>query len=142
MKVRSGLLFTALLLLQAMAGCTSQVLDTTVDPKAAFTATPNKIQQGEEITFDARDSDPIEGMISEFKWDFGDGNQATTISAFTSHQFNDYGTFNVKLTITNDQGGTDSTNVMVKVNGAPQMNLTYPEAVSYTHLTLPTKRIV
>ena len=129
MKVKSGLLFTTLLLLQAMAGCTSQVLDTTVDPKAAFTATPNKIQQGEEITFDARDSDPIEGMISEFKWDFGDGNQATTISAFTSHQFTNYGTFNVKLTVTNDQGGTDSTNVMVKVNGAPQMNLTYPEEV-------------
>lgn len=129
MKVRSGLFFTTLLLLQAMAGCTSQVLDTAVDPKAAFTATPSKIQQGEEITFDARDSDPIEGVISEYKWDFGDGNEAMTISGFTSHQFLDYGTFSVKLTVINDQGGTDSTTVMVKVNGAPQMNLTYPDTV-------------
>ena len=129
MKVKSGLLISVLFILQALAGCTSQVLDTKVDPKAMFTATPNKIQQGEEVTFDARDSNPIEGTITEYLWDFDDGNKATTISAFTSHQFLDYGSFNVKLTVTNDQGGTDSTNVMVKVNGAPQLNLTYPETV-------------
>ena len=129
MKVKSGLFISVLFILQALAGCTSQVLDTKVDPKAMFTATPNKIQQGEEVTFDARDSNPIEGTITEYLWDFDDGNKATTISAFTSHQFLDYGSFNVKLTVTNDQGGTDSTNVMVKVNGAPQLNLTYPETV-------------
>ena len=116
MKVKSGLFISVLFILQALAGCTSQVLDTKVDPKAMFTATPNKIQQGEEVTFDARDSNPIEGTITEYLWDFDDGNKATTISAFTSHQFLDYGSFNVKLTVTNDQGGTDSTNVMVKVN--------------------------
>ena len=79
MKVKSGLFISVLFILQALAGCTSQVLDTKVDPKAMFTATPNKIQQGEEVTFDARDSNPIEGTITEYLWDFDDGNKATTI---------------------------------------------------------------
>ncbi|MGY8745094.1 MAG: PKD domain-containing protein [Candidatus Poseidoniales archaeon] len=111
-----------------MAGCTG-VLDTTVDPRAVLTATPTEIQQGEEVTFDARGSDAIEGIISEFKWDFGDGIETTTIAGFTSHQFLMAGQFNVRLTVTNDQGGTDSSTVMVRVNGAPILNLSIPDDV-------------
>ena len=126
---RGAIVFTAFLLLQALAGCTSQVLNTKVDPKAVFTALPPKIQQGEEISFDARDSDPIEGVISEYQWDFGDGTKTTTIAAYTSHQYLTSGQFNVQLTVVNDQGGTDSTTVVVKVNGLPELNLTIPEFV-------------
>lgn len=123
-----GLLLTALLLVQLLAGCTS-VLDDTVEPRAVLTATPSEIQQGEEVTFDARDSDAIEGVITEFAWDFGDGTEITTLAGFTSHQFLKAGQFNVKLTVTNDQGGTDSTSVLVSVNGAPVLNLSVPEVV-------------
>ena len=62
MDRKRGLLLTALLLVQLLAGCTS-VLDDTVEPRATLTATPSEIQQGEEVTFDARDSDAIEGVI-------------------------------------------------------------------------------
>tara|TARA_B100000123_G_scaffold265878_1_gene237441 strand:- start:11 stop:1228 length:1218 start_codon:yes stop_codon:yes gene_type:complete len=116
------------LLVQLLAGCTA-VLDSTTDPRAALTATPNEIQLGEEVTFDARTSDAIEGVITEFAWDFGDGTQTTTIAGFTSHQFLRSGQFNVKLTVTNDGGGSDSTTVLVRVNGAPQINLSIPEVV-------------
>jgi PKD repeat protein len=128
MNKKRGLLLAALLLVQLMAGCTG-VLDTTVDPRAVLTATPTEIQQGEEVTFDARGSDAIEGIISEFKWDFGDGIESTTIAGFTSHQFLRAGQFNVRLTVTNDQGGTDSSSVMVRVNGAPVINLSIPDDV-------------
>ena len=128
MNTKRGLLLVALLLVQLMAGCTG-ALDTTVDPRAVLTATPTEIQQGEEITFDARGSDAIEGIISEFKWDFGDGIETTTIAGFTSHQFLMAGQFNVRLTVTNDQGGTDSSTVMVRVNGAPILNLSIPDDV-------------
>ena len=74
-------------------------------------------------------SDPIDGVITEYKWDFGDGTKVTTIAGFTSHQFLKAGQFNVQLTVTNDQGGTDSTTAMVRVNGAPQINLSIPEVV-------------
>ena len=106
-----------------------RVLESTVEPRAALTATPTEIQQGEEVTFDARASDAIEGVITEYSWDFGDGTEATTITGFTSHQFLKSGQFNVRLTVTNDQGGTDSTTVLVRVNGAPQINLSIPEVV-------------
>lgn len=125
---KKGSFLCTLLLLQLMAGCTG-VLDSTVAPRAALTATPNDIQQGEEVTFDARSSDAIEGVITEFKWDFGDGTQATTIAGFTSHQFLTSGQFNVRLTVTNDQGGSDSTTVLVRVNGAPQINISIPDVV-------------
>ena len=125
---KKGMFLCTLLLIQLMAGCTG-VLDSTVAPRAALTATPNDIQQGEEVTFDARASEAIEGVITEFKWDFGDGTQATTIAGFTSHQFLTSGQFNVRLTVTNDQGGSDSTTVLVRVNGAPQINISIPDVV-------------
>lgn len=128
MDRKRGLLLTALLLVQLLAGCTS-VLDNTVEPRATLTATPSEIQQGEEVTFDARGSDAIEGVITEFAWDFGDGTEITTLAGFTSHQFVKSGQFNVKLTVTNDQGGSDSTSVLVRVNGAPVLNLSVPEGV-------------
>ena len=100
MNSKKGLFLCALLCAQLLAGCTA-VLDTTTDPRAALTATPTEIQQGEEVTFDARASDAIEGVITEYAWDFGDGTQSTTIAGFTSHQFVQSGQFNVELTVTN-----------------------------------------
>ena len=35
----------------------------------------------------------------------------------------------MKLTVTNDGGGSDSTTVLVRANGAPQINLSIPEVV-------------
>ena len=128
MNSKKGAFLSAILLVQLLAGCTA-VLDSTTDPRAALIATPNEIQLGEEVTFDARASDAIEGVITEFAWDFGDGTQATTIAGFTSHKFLRSGQFNVKLTVTNDGGGSDSTTVLVRVNGAPQINLSIPEVV-------------
>jgi len=128
MNTKKGLLLSALLLVQLTAGCTG-VLDSTVNPRAVLTATPMEIQQGEGVTFDARGSDAIEGIITEFQWDFGDGTKTTTIAGFTSHQFLESGQFNVRLTVTNDQGGTDSSSVMVRVNGAPVLNLSIPSDV-------------
>ena len=128
MHSKRSLFLCALLLVQLMAGCTG-VLETTVDPRAALTAAPTEIQQGEEVTFDARASDAIEGVITEYQWDFGDGAETSTIAGFTSHQFLKSGQFNVKLTVTNDQGGTDSTTVLIRVNGAPQLNLSIPDDV-------------
>ena len=128
MNSKRPLFIGTLLLLQLLTGCTG-VLESTVEPRAALTATPTEIQQGEEVTFDARASDAIEGVITEYSWDFGDGVETTTITGFTSHQFLKSGQFNVRLTVTNDQGGTDSTTVLVRVNGAPEINLSIPEVV-------------
>ena len=128
MNSKRATFLCTLLLVQLLAGYAA-VLDSKTDPRAALIATPTEIQVGEEVTFDARSSDAIEGVITEFAWDFGDGTQTTTISGFTSHQFLRSGQFNVKLTVTNDGGGTDSTTALVRVNGVPQINLSIPEVV-------------
>jgi len=112
----------------SLAGCTG-VLDTTVEPRATLNAYPLEIQEGETVTFDARDSEAVEGVITSYTWSFGDGRQSETVSGFTSHTYSTFGIFTAQLTITNDQGGTDDITATVIVNGAPQLNLTFPEVI-------------
>jgi PKD repeat protein len=122
------LLVAAVMATTSLAGCTG-VLDTTVDPRASLNAYPLLIQEGETVTFDARDSEAIEGVITTYGWDFGDGRASETVSGFTSHTYTSFGTFIARLTVTNDQGGEDDVTVTVVVNGAPQLNLTFPETI-------------
>ena len=129
MNIKGSLFIVLVLIIQSIAGCTGAVLDTTVEPRAGLSAFPTEIQEGEMVTFDARTSDAIEGIIKEYTWDFGTGDESTTIAGFTSYQFIEPGAFTVRLTVTNDQGGEDSTTVTIRVNGAPRINLTIPSDV-------------
>ena len=110
----------------SLAGCTG-ILDTTSEPRATMEAYPLLIQEGEMVTFDARESDAVEGIITEYRWDFGDGEKRETVSGFTSHTYKMFGAYTVTLTVENDQGGVDDTSAVVVVNGAPVIDLKYPE---------------
>lgn len=110
----------------SLAGCT-ELLDTTADPRATMEAYPLLIQEGEMVTFDARESDAVEGVITEYRWDFGDGEKRETVTGFTSHTYKVFGAYTVTLTVENDQGGVDDTVAVVVVNGAPVIDLKYPE---------------
>ncbi|MDC3316789.1 PKD domain-containing protein [Candidatus Poseidoniaceae archaeon] len=110
----------------SLAGCTG-ILDTAPEPRATMEAYPLLIQEGEMVTFDARESDAVEGIITEYRWDFGDGEKRETVSGFTSHTYKMFGAYTVTLTVENDQGGVDDTSAVVVVNGAPIIDLTYPE---------------
>jgi PKD repeat protein len=111
-----------------LAGCTG-ALEFTVDPSAELNAFPLLIQEGETVTFDARDSDPIEGLIAEYRWDFGDGQTTETTTGFTSHRYTTFGIFTAELTVVNDQGGEDTATKSINVNGAPTLNITYPDSI-------------
>ena len=125
----SLLVLTALMILTSgLSGCIN-ALDSTVDPRASLQAYPLQIQEGEMVTFDARDSSPVEGLITNFKWDFGDGNLAETVVGFTSHAYPDFGVYTVRLTVINDQGGEDDSTATISVNGAPQANISIPEVI-------------
>ena len=117
-----------MILTSSMAGCLN-ALDTTVDPRASLQAYPLQIQEGEMVTFDARGSSPVEGVLTNYKWDFGDGNLAETIAGFTSHTYSTFGVYTVRLTVVNDQGGEDDSTATISVNGLPQLNLTIPEVI-------------
>lgn len=126
--IRSFLMVGLMVCSSFVAGCTG-ALDFTVDPRANLTAYPLLIQEGETVTFDARESEPIEGVITEYIWDFGDGQTADTTTGFTSHRYTTFGIFTVELTVINDQGGEDQAITMINVNGAPLLNLTYPDFI-------------
>ena len=105
MNRNRGLLLTSLFLIPLLAGCTS-VLDDTIEPRAVFTATSTEIQQGEEVTFDARNSDAIDGVITEYEWDFGDSETSTSQNP-GSHEYDTIGTLTLSLTVSEDGGCTD-----------------------------------
>ena len=116
------------LLMSLLAGCTG-ALDTTVDPRATLEAYPTLIQEGEMVTLDARQSSPVEGVITNYAWDFGDGTTAETVVGFTSHTYLTFGQYTVRITVTNDQGGTDDAIATIVVNGAPTINISMPTSV-------------
>lgn len=125
----SLLVLTALMILTSgLSGCIN-ALDSTVDPRASLQAYPLQIQEGEMVTFDARESSPVEGLITNYKWDFGDGNLVETVVGFTSHAYPVFGVYTVRLTVINDQGGEDDSTATISVNGAPQANLSIPEVI-------------
>lgn len=132
MGLRSERIFAMLaahvMLLSLVAGCIG-ALDTTVDPRATLEAYPTLIQEGEMVTLDARDSSPVEGVITNYAWDFGDGTTAETVVGFTSHSYLSYGQYTVRITVTNDQGGTDDALATIIVNGAPSVNISMPSTV-------------
>ncbi len=110
-----------------VSGCIG--LDSTVDPRASLQAYPLSIQEGETVTFDARDSEAVEGVVTGFEWDFGNGQKAETVVGFTSHTYDSFGVYTVTLTVSNSQGGEDDISATIVVNGAPVLNLTIPEQV-------------
>jgi len=78
-------------------------------PTASFTYTPPGPKAGELATLDASSSTANGGTITEYEWNFGDGNTTTTSDPVIKHAFGSAATYNVTLTITDSEGLTDST---------------------------------
>ncbi|RLI43787.1 hypothetical protein DRO69_08855 [Candidatus Bathyarchaeota archaeon] len=73
-------------------------------PKAEFTAIPETANVGELVKFDASASLPgwngtHEIPITEYRWDFGDGNKTTTSNPIAYHSFSSSGNYYVTLTV-------------------------------------------
>ena len=78
---------------------------------------------GEAIRFDGSASSDTDGTLTRFSWDFGDG--TTREGAQTEHSFAKPGTYQVRLTVTDDSGSTCSINtaalkVLVKARPVAQ----------------------
>jgi PKD repeat protein len=82
-------------------------------PTAAFSQTCTNLV----CTFNGTASADPDGTIASYAWDFGDG--ASSTSASPSHTFA-AGTYSVKLTVTDNRGGTDSVTQSVTVTAANQ----------------------
>ncbi|MFV2089501.1 MAG: PKD domain-containing protein, partial [Pseudomonadales bacterium] len=69
------------------------------------------------ITFDSSASQDSDGQITSHLWDFGDGSPTTTGSQ-VNHVFQAPGSYNVRLTVTDDDGASGTTVNSIRARGA------------------------
>jgi len=77
-------------------------------PIADFTYSPEDPFVDETITFDASNSTDPDGMITNYEWDFGDGNITNTADEMITHSYSSAGDYDVILTVTDNGGAIDS----------------------------------
>ena len=84
-----------------------------IPPTPVATALPTAVAIGQAVAFDgSRSSDP-DGSIAAYRWEFGDGAQATT--ALASHAYAAAGAYVARLTVTDDAGSTAAATVTISV---------------------------
>lgn len=69
----------------------------------------------QDCSFDASSSNGFGKSLVSYTWDFGDGNTTTTSSSVIDHDYAANGTYNVKLTVENTAGETDTTSKLVSI---------------------------
>ena len=121
----SFLLLVLGLLVITLAGCKNQA------PVAALGAIPTQGEAPLQVTFDASGSEDSDGEIVDYFLDFGDG-QTTHVNgtATAAHTYTTTGTYWAQLTVTDNEGTTNTVKVKIQVTAPHQSNLP-PEA----HLT-------
>jgi RHS repeat-associated protein len=83
---------------------------------ANFTYAPATPSVGEEITFDASFSYDPDGFITNYQWDFDDGNVTNISNPIITHTYNSVGDFSVTLTVTDNNGNHDSISKTIPVS--------------------------
>ena len=102
-------------------------------PEAKLTAAPETADVGELVKFDASASSPgwngtHEMSITEYRWNFGDGNKTTTSTPIVYHSFSNSGIYYVTLTVyaSGATPETDSTTHKVTVRAIPVGGYSFP----------------
>ena len=122
------LLLIVTMVFPMLAGCTG--LGGPPEPNARVESDRISINAGESVNFDARAStSPESTVITEYQWNFGDGQRSETVQGYTSHTFIEAGIYEISVTVVNDLGGDDTDTTRLVVNGFPQISLSMPTAI-------------
>ena len=70
-----------------------------------------------EVEFDGTDSSDPDGSVENYQWDFGD--DSTDNGSVVTHTYTSFGTYIATLTVTDDQGASDSDTVVITANLPP-----------------------
>lgn len=90
-------------------------------PPTSSIVGPSSGLTGQLLSFDGSGSSDSDGTIVSFAWDFGDG--ATSTGMMASHAWSLWGTYVVSLTVTDNEGASDTEEkvvAIVEVPDAPQ----------------------
>jgi len=107
------------------ASFSGNVLGAPSPPIASFKWTPPNPNATETVTFDASESRDPDGEIVSYYWDFGDGTNATTTNKTITHVYLLKGVYSVNLTVTDNDGKTNSIVNLVPIGGIPYADFTY-----------------
>lgn len=107
-----------------------------IPPVSSFTATPTGGLIPLNVDFDASDSTDSDGNIASYSWDFGDGFFGT--GETVSHTYTVIGDFVAKLTVTDDDGATHTTSIVIAPTGVgyPLASFTADPIVGTSPLTV------
>jgi PKD repeat protein len=134
--------FVVTLIVHNSTGCSdTMVRNVTVNqlPIANFTADTVCLNNITHFT-DNSTANSLPGGIVNWAWDFGDGTYNNTMQN-PPHTYSTYGTFNVKLTVTNANGCTKDTTKQVLVHPLPNAAFSFSTpncfgaVVSYSNLS-------
>ena len=117
MKRKCFLVVLFLTLALFLSGCngegTTPPITINQSPTASFTATPTSGVAPLGVSFNASNSSDSDGSIISYAWDFKDGN--TGNGETINHTFSSTGSYSVKLTVTDNEGATDSVTKTITV---------------------------
>jgi PKD repeat protein len=82
-------------------------------PVASFTRTPSSGEAPLGVSFNASGSYDSDGSITFCAWSFGDGGHGSGITA--THTYNSAGTYDAQLTVTDNDGSTDTASRSITV---------------------------
>lgn len=110
---RRGVIFPSVLLGAGilLVGCPAFVNQT---PIAIIGANPQSGEAPLNVQFDGSSSFDPDGTIILFEWDFNDGSAPATGQS-PSHKFDNSGTFNVLLTVTDNFGKQDTGSLQINI---------------------------
>jgi len=114
----------------------SKIVTVINPPRAEFTYSPSYPIVGQTVTFDASASKPDGGTILWYYWDFGDGTILNVTTAVTTHVYNIYGNYTVKLIIGDSEGLNDTVSKALSVRQYPKANFIYAPALPLVNETV------
>jgi PKD repeat protein len=89
-------------------------------PVALFSYSPTSGSPPLTVSFNGSASYDSDGTITAYSWNFGDG--ASGSGAVVTHTYNSAGVFTARLTVTDNDGKSDSTSHTVNVTGQTEPN--------------------
>lgn len=87
-----------------------------IPPTASFMFSPSEPMVGVDVQFTDESTDP-EGKLTSWLWNFGDGYTSTTRNP--THKYQSEGAYNVTLSVTDDEGETNTISKTITIKGQP-----------------------